>query len=107
MGEFGEFTVGRIGCFKSNTICLPSMSDIASDRKRERRGEGGSQNWHNATFRRVMHARVDQQRADRFLYNMTTKVSVFSYRTVRIVNRTLPSFLYHQFFHAQLALGDV
>ena len=30
-----EVTVGRIGCFKSDTIFLPSLSDIASDRKRE------------------------------------------------------------------------
>ena len=65
MGKFGEITVGRIGCFKSDTIFLPSISYIALDRKREidagRRGGG-----HNATFRRVLHARVDQQRADGF-----------------------------------------
>ena len=69
MRKFGEVTVGRIGCFKSDTIFLPSISDIASDRKLEidaGRGRGGSQNWHNATFRRVIHARVDQQIADGF-----------------------------------------
>ena len=64
-GKFGVVTVGRIGCFKSDTICLPSISNTASDRKQERRGEG-SQNWHKATFWRVIHARVEQQRADRF-----------------------------------------
>ena len=69
MRKFGEITVGRIGCFKSDTIFLPSISDIASDRKLEidagrARGGGVSQNWHNATFRHVIHARVDQQRAD-------------------------------------------
>ena len=68
MRKFGEVSVGRIGCFKSDTIFLPSISDIASDRKREIDAGRGrdSQNWHNATFRRVIHARVDQQRADRF-----------------------------------------
>ena len=70
MRKFGEVTVGRIGCFKSDTIFLPSISDIASDRKLEidagRGRGGGSQDWHNATFRRVIHARVDQQRADGF-----------------------------------------
>ena len=35
MEKFGEVTVGRIGCFKSDTIFLPSISDIASDSKRE------------------------------------------------------------------------
>ena len=69
MRKFGEFTVGRIGCFKSDTIFLPSISDIASDRKREidagRGRVGDSQNWH-ASFRRGIHARVDQQSADRF-----------------------------------------
>ena len=35
MGKFEEVTVGRIGCFKSDTIFLPSISDTASDRKRE------------------------------------------------------------------------
>ena len=41
MGKFGEVTVGRIGRFKSDTICLPSISNTAADRKQERRGEGG------------------------------------------------------------------
>ena len=61
MGKFGEVTVGRIGCFESDTICLSSISNAASDRKKERRGERGG-----VTFRRVIHARVEQQRADRF-----------------------------------------
>ena len=34
MGKIGEVTVGRIGCFKSDTIFLPSISDITSDSKR-------------------------------------------------------------------------
>ena len=61
----------------SDIIFLPSISDIASDHKQEIDiGRGvRSQNWHNATFRRVIHARVDQhigvtihdhKRADRF-----------------------------------------
>ena len=41
MGKFGEVTVGRIGRFKSDTICLPSISNTASDHKQEIRGEGG------------------------------------------------------------------
>ena len=40
MGNFGEVIVGRIGCFKSDTIFLPSISDIASQTG-NRRGEGG------------------------------------------------------------------
>ena len=43
MGKFGEVTVGRIGCFKSDTIFLPSISYIALDRKREIDAGGGSQ----------------------------------------------------------------
>ena len=102
MGKFGEVTVGRIGCFKSDTIFLPSISYIALDRKREiyaGRG-GGVTRGHNATFRRVLHARVDQQRADgSSLYDDEVSFPrVFSYMSVRIVNRTLPSFLYYQFF---------
>ena len=40
MGNFGEVIVGRIGCFKSDTIFLPSISDIASQAG-NRCGEGG------------------------------------------------------------------
>ena len=59
MGKFGEVTVGRIGCFKSDTIFLPSISYIALDRKREiDAGGGGITRGHNATFRRVLHARA-------------------------------------------------
>ena len=38
----GEVIVGRIGCFQSDTIFLPSISDIASQTG-NRRGEGESQ----------------------------------------------------------------
>ena len=40
MGNFGEVIVGRIGCFKSDTIFLPSINDIASQTG-NRCGEGG------------------------------------------------------------------
>ena len=40
MGNFGEVIVGIIGCFKSDTIFVPAISDIASQTG-NRRGEGG------------------------------------------------------------------
>ena len=41
MGNFGEVIIGRIlGCFKTDTIILPSISDIASQTG-NRREEGG------------------------------------------------------------------
>ena len=71
MGKFGKVTAGRIGCFKSDTICLTSIyiiSDIASDRKRERRGEGGGHKTDTTPHSGApyTHTCVDQQRADRF-----------------------------------------
>ena len=46
MGNFGEVIVGRIGCFKSDTIFFPSINDIASQtgNRRGEEGGGGSQN---------------------------------------------------------------
>ena len=83
MGKFGEVTVGRIGCFKSDTIFLPSIRHKLyriGSQTGNRHGRGGG---HNATFRRVIHARVNQQRADGFsLYDDEVSFPrVFSYMT--------------------------
>ena len=48
MGNFGEVIVGRIGCFKSDTIFLPAISDIASQTG-NRRGEGGGGEGHKTS----------------------------------------------------------
>ena len=67
MRKFGEVTVGRIGCFKSDIIPLPSISDIASDREREIDTGRGVTKLEQRHIQACLHARVDQQRADHVL----------------------------------------
>ena len=87
---WGSYCIRRIGCFKSDTIFLPSISDIASQTG-NRRGEGGGVTKLAQPHIPARHTRTcwSAESWSLFLIHVIWRRSVFSYRTVRILNRRL------------------